>query len=103
MGHRFKIEYLPSFFKQMQFIEKKYWGLIRTSLEAQLTHEPLTETKNRKPLDPAEEYGSWELRFGPTNKFRVFYDVLPDHFIVHVNAIGVKVKEKLFIGGEEIL
>jgi len=103
MGHRFKIEYLPSFFKQMQFIEKKYWKVIRANLEEQLMHEPMIETRNRKPLDPAEEYGSWELRFGPANKFRVFYDILPDSFTVHVNAIGVKVKEKLFIGGEEIL
>lgn len=103
MGHSFTIEYAPSFFKHMQFIERKYWKLIRENLEEQLMHEPLTETRNRKPLDPAEDYGSWELRFGPANKFRIFYDIIPDRFTVHVNAVGVKVKEKLFIGGEEIL
>jgi hypothetical protein len=44
---------------------------------------------------------TWELRFGPNNRFQVFYEI--DHLkrVVRVLAIGVKERERLVIGGEE--
>jgi hypothetical protein len=43
----------------------------------------------------------WELRLGPKNRFRVFYQVKPESHEVRVLAIGVKDRNRLFIGGEE--
>jgi mRNA-degrading endonuclease RelE of RelBE toxin-antitoxin system len=44
----------------------------------------------------------WELRFGPKNRFRVFYTVNPERREVYILAIGVKERKRLFIGREEI-
>jgi len=44
----------------------------------------------------------WELRFGPDNKFRVFYDINIESNEVHILAIGVKEGNRVFIGGEEV-
>jgi hypothetical protein len=43
----------------------------------------------------------WELRFGPDNRFRVFYQVAADSREVRVLAVGVKDGNRLLIGGEE--
>ena len=45
---------------------------------------------------------TWELRFGANNRFRVFYEVDAAEQMVFVLAIGVKDREKLIVGGEEI-
>jgi hypothetical protein len=44
---------------------------------------------------------AWELRFGPDNRFRVFYRVQGEALRVDVLAIGEKRGNRLFIGGEE--
>jgi hypothetical protein len=57
-----------------------------------------------KPLQgPAPFEATWELRFGPGNCFRVFYEVDPAEWVVWVLAIGVKRGNRLFAGGEEFL
>ena len=72
---------------------------ILDGIEKQLAHEPLREAKNRKPLRP-NPIAPWELRLGP---LRVFYDVSESgRKIVHVLAIGKKVRNVLRIGGQEI-
>jgi hypothetical protein len=44
----------------------------------------------------------WELRLGPDNRFRVFYQVNADSREVRVLAVGVKDRNRLWIGGEEV-
>jgi hypothetical protein len=76
--------------------------LIRREIERQLTYQPELETKNRKPLLRASTLGSaWELRFGPENRFRVFYRTEAELRQVYILAVGMKVKERLFVGGKE--
>jgi hypothetical protein len=56
-----------------------------------------------KPLEQPIELGvRWELRLGPSNRFRVFYRVDAEQRQVRVLAIGVKVRNRLFIAGEEV-
>jgi hypothetical protein len=43
-----------------------------------------------------------ELRLGPQNRFRVFYEVHSNPAEVHSLAIGEKRRNWLRIGGEEI-
>jgi mRNA-degrading endonuclease RelE of RelBE toxin-antitoxin system len=68
-------------------------------VEAQLTHEPTRETRNRKRLRP-NQLAEWELR---VQKFRIFYDVLADEAnpVVKVIAVGYKEGNDLFIHGEK--
>jgi hypothetical protein len=68
-----------------------------------LQFEPDRQTRNRKPLKrPAFVKASWELRFGPDNRFRVFYRIIAESREVEILAIGVKERDRLFVGGEEV-
>lgn len=100
---RFELIYDTEFVAHMHSIERKYHAFIRTAIEQQLIFEPNVETRNRKRLTRASDFGArWELRFGVNNKFRVFYSVYPEKAEVHILAIGVKVRERLYIGGKEV-
>jgi hypothetical protein len=83
----------------MDAIEAKYHSLIRRTVEEQLISEPDTPTRNRKPLLRETALGAtWELRFGPGNRLRVFSDVHHDQHLVVVLAIGRKVGNQVFVG-----
>jgi mRNA-degrading endonuclease RelE of RelBE toxin-antitoxin system len=98
----FTISYAPETYKHLDWIQLKYHRLVETKIEEQLSYTPATETRNRKPLEEPASFGAtWELRFGPKNSFRVFYDVDHEQKAVSVLAIGVKEGNQLFIGGEE--
>jgi mRNA-degrading endonuclease RelE of RelBE toxin-antitoxin system len=77
-------------------------GKVATVLDnviRQLRYEPRTATRNRKPLR-ANAVAPWELRIGD---IRVYFDVADDpEPIVTIHAIGLKVREKVVIGGEEV-
>ena len=58
--------------------------------------------RNRKPLKRPIAFGAdWELRLGPDNRFRVFYQINSQSHEVFVLAVGVKDRNRLFFGGEE--
>ena len=78
-------------------------SLIRSTIEQQLVFEPDVETRNRKPLTRETKFGArWELRLGDDNELRAFYSVYPEEAEVHILAIGIKVRERLYIGGKEV-
>ena len=98
----FALIYDPEIAQHLAAIERKYHTLIRRTIEAQLSYEPEVETRNRKPLLRPARFGTaWELRFGPNNRFRVYYRTAPSTHEVHLLAIGVKMGNRLFIGREE--
>lgn len=67
--------------------------------EHQLLHEPLKETRHRKPLRP-NPIAPWELRVGP---LRVFYEVISGETgVVRILAVGRKRRNAVIIGGKEI-
>jgi mRNA-degrading endonuclease RelE of RelBE toxin-antitoxin system len=87
----------------LRAIEAKYHSLIRARIAEQLRFEPAVESANRKPLrQPAPFEATWEVRFGPNNRFRVLYDIDEENQVVRIIAIGEKQRERLYIGGEEI-
>jgi mRNA-degrading endonuclease RelE of RelBE toxin-antitoxin system len=89
--------------EHLRAIEAKYHALIREKIGEQLRFEPSTETTNRKPLrQPAPFAATWEIRFGPDNRFRVLYDIDEESQVVQILAIGEKQRERLFIGGIEV-
>lgn len=74
--------------------------VILDGIEAQLTHEADTETRNRKRLGE-NQLSDWELRI---EKFRVFYDIVVEgsQQIVKIKAVGHKEHNRLFIGRKEV-
>src|SRR5262245_21183167 len=86
----------------LRTIDAKHQSEIQTEIEKQLLQNPEVETRNRKPLERPISFGAdWELRFGPSNCFRVFYQVDSDSQEVRVLAIGVKARNRLYFGGKE--
>ena len=102
MGRRpYRIVIMSEVLTHLAHIERKYWPLIRAVINEQLAHDPETQTRNRKPLTEQVRGAEWELRFGPDNRFRVFYDVDLAVHEVRVMAVGVKRRGTLVIAGEE--
>ena len=86
----------------MKAIARKYDSVIRRTIEEQLIHEPDTATRNRKPLLRETAIGAtWEVRCGPDNRFRIFYDVHRDERLVVILAIARKARNQLFVGKEK--
>ena len=103
MRNKFKLQFAPEAAEHVRSVEKKYYHLIQDTLKSQLSYEPNTETRNRKPLVPPAPWGAtWELRFGPSNRFRAFYEFDEAERIVWVLAIAVKEGNRLFVGGKEM-
>lgn len=68
------------------------------AVDTRLGHEPTGVSRNRKPLQP-NPLARFELRIGD---LRVYYEVDEKKRIVEVRAIGVKDRNRIFIGKEEI-
>ncbi len=99
---KFTLTFAPETLDHLDLIERKYHRLIQKTIDEQLSYTPEKKTRNRKPLDQPAPFGAtWELRFGPNNRFRVLYEVEAGEQIVGVLAIGIKEGNKLLIGGEE--
>jgi len=99
---RFLFVFAPEVVEHLGAIERKYHQLIQTTIDERLAFAPDKETKNRKLLEQPAPFGAtWELRFGPANRFRVFYEVDSRSQSVQILAIGIKERNRLFIGREE--
>src|SRR5580704_8827569 len=99
----FTLSYDQATRRHLRAIEVKYHSLIRAAIEEQLQFEPGKETRNRKPLrQPAPFEATWELRFGPDNRFRVLYGIDEEDREVQIQAIGVKEGNRLLVSGEEV-
>jgi mRNA-degrading endonuclease RelE of RelBE toxin-antitoxin system len=99
---RFQVIFAPETLDHLGAIPRSNHKLIQAAVEEQLSFVPGQATRNRKPLERPTPFGAtWELRFGPANRLRVFYEIDMTTRSVQVLAIGVKERNKLFIGGEE--
>jgi|SRR5580693_3151510 mRNA-degrading endonuclease RelE of RelBE toxin-antitoxin system len=96
----YKIAFADSVKAHFQVLTARQRATVLEAIEHQLRNEPLTETRNRKPLRP-NPIAPWELRVG---SLRVFSDVSKSEpRMVGVLAVGVKDRAVLRIGGQEIL
>jgi len=88
--------------QHLRSIDRKFHGLIQRTILEQLLHQAEVETKNRKRLrEPAAFGATWEIRFGPDNRFRVLYRIeLPRQVVVL--AVGVKQNNRLWVGDQGI-
>jgi mRNA-degrading endonuclease RelE of RelBE toxin-antitoxin system len=93
----YEIEFTDDAIQDLQYLRKHEQRTVLDAIEQQLIHEPLTDSRNRKPLRP-NDLSQWELR---VDRFRVFYDVASQNAAVVVKGIGWKEHNKLFIHGRE--
>jgi mRNA-degrading endonuclease RelE of RelBE toxin-antitoxin system len=96
---RFSLVYARDVLDHLAAIERKHHAAIRRAIETKLSHEPMTESRNRKPLSrPSVLEEAWELRCGPGNRFRVFYRADEETRQVRILAIGEKQGSRLTVG-----
>lgn len=93
------IEFAESVKDHLRQLTARDRALLFDEIEKQLLHEPLVETRNRKPLRP-NPIAPWELRVG---ELRVFYEVPEgEPARVRILAIGEKRGNSLWIGSKEV-
>ena len=93
------IEFAESVKGQLRQLTARDRALLFDEIEKQFPHEPLLETRNRKPLRP-NPIAPWELRVG---ELRVFYEVAEgEPARVRILAIGEKRGNSLWIGSKEV-
>jgi mRNA-degrading endonuclease RelE of RelBE toxin-antitoxin system len=93
----FRVELSDNALDDLRPLRKTEQVLILDSIETFLAHDPLSETRRRKPLR-SNPIASWELRI---DQFRVFYDVDAGAEVVLIKAVGWKDHNTLFFRGKE--
>src|SRR5438105_4076409 len=93
----YEVTFTPSALEDMRDFPQADQTRILDVAVQQLSHEPTTATRNRKPLRP-NDLSRWELR---TGDYRIFYDVDEPALKVVVGAVGIKRHDALFIRGRE--
>ena len=96
---KYRIEYSPDSEEHLRALTARQQETILDNVERQLENQPSVETRNRKPMRP-NPVAPWELRIG---NLRVYYDFAekPEP-VVYIRAIGVKLRNRIKIGKEEI-
>jgi mRNA-degrading endonuclease RelE of RelBE toxin-antitoxin system len=95
---RYRIEYSPPCQDHLAALSVRQRALVLDTVDIQLAHEPAVVTRNRKPLQP-NPLARFELRIGD---LRVYYEVVKKRRVVEVRAVGIKDRNRIFIGEEEI-
>ena len=92
------IEYSPLCREHLTALAAGERTTVLTEVDVQLVHEPTVVTKNRKALRP-NPLARFELRIGA---LRVYYEVDEARRVVEIRAVGIKDRDQVIIGGEEI-
>ena len=95
----YRIQFAESAEKHFAQLTARQQAIVLAAVKAQLQHEAVWETRNRKRLRP-NPLAPWELRVGA---LRVFYEVdAGEADLVNVLAIGIKRGNRLIVAGKEI-
>jgi mRNA-degrading endonuclease RelE of RelBE toxin-antitoxin system len=92
----YEIEFYSTAIRHLRGLTARQRTIVLSGIREQLTDEPLGERRNRKPRRP-NPIAPLELRLG---NLRVYYDV--SESVVTVVAIGVKIRERVRIDGEDV-
>jgi mRNA-degrading endonuclease RelE of RelBE toxin-antitoxin system len=95
----FVIEYSPDAEDHLRALSARQRSTVLDEVDRQSLNEPDVETRTRKPMRP-NPVAPWELRI---DDLRVYYDIEYDPARkVLIRAVGVKTRNLVRIGGEEI-
>jgi mRNA-degrading endonuclease RelE of RelBE toxin-antitoxin system len=96
---RYRIEYDPETEDYLAVLTARDQAVVLDKVVEQLSYEPKTVTRNRKPMRP-NRIAPWVLRLG---RIRVYYEVRERlEKVVLIRAIGIKDRDRVIIGGEEV-
>lgn len=93
----YDIELTPLAMEDLRWFRKHEQQEIIENINQQLRYEPLTKTRNRKPMR-ANEIADWELRI---RHFRVLYSVDSIVRIIDIQRIGEKRGNRFFFRGRQ--
>ena len=95
----YRIEYAAEAEEHLRALSARDASLVLDTVPRQLSHEPTVDTRNRKPLE-TNPIAPWELRI---RHLRVYFDVeeKPER-VVKIRAVGLKDRNRVLIGGEEV-
>jgi mRNA-degrading endonuclease RelE of RelBE toxin-antitoxin system len=96
---RYRIEVTEEAQTDLRYYTAFERKIITSEIRAQLSEQPLEETKNRKPLRE-NPIATWELRIG---RFRAFYDVDEDTQTASIVSVGHKEHNVLLVRGKEVI
>jgi len=95
----YTVEFAQSVERHLRVLTARERKTVLDAIGRQLLHEPLKETRQRKPLRP-NPIAPWELRVG---QLRIFYDVTgAESGVVRILAVGRKRRNVLVVGDKEI-
>ena len=95
----YTVEFARSVERHLRVLTARERTTVLEAIGRQLLHEPLKETRHRKPLRP-NPIAPWELR---VSQLRVFYEVAgAESGVVRILAVGRKGRNVLVIGDKEI-
>jgi len=98
-GRRFEIEVAREAVGQIARLPARDQASLLGAVARRLAYEPTVEDRNRKRLRP-NPVAPWELRIG---HLRVYFDVEEEpRRVVTIQAVGIKKRSRLLIGGEEV-
>jgi mRNA-degrading endonuclease RelE of RelBE toxin-antitoxin system len=94
----YRLETSPNAARHLKGLTAAQRSLLYEAMNRQLCHEPRVPTRNRKRMRE-NSLAEWELR---VRNLRVYYDVwdVDDPFVLIV-AVGVKIRDRVFVDGEE--
>jgi mRNA-degrading endonuclease RelE of RelBE toxin-antitoxin system len=94
----YEIVFAASVEMHLKALSAKDRRIVLDGIEELLGHQPVLETRNRKPMRP-NALATWKLRLGD---LRVYYHCTEARRRVEIVAIGVKKRQEIWIGGERI-
>jgi mRNA-degrading endonuclease RelE of RelBE toxin-antitoxin system len=95
----YTVEFAQSVERHLRVLPARERTTVLDAIGRQLLHEPLKETRHRKPLRP-NPVAPWEPRVG---QLRVFYEVAgAESRVVRILAVGRKRRNVLVVGDKEI-
>ncbi len=102
----YEIVYTRETKQHFRVIPKKHHSAIFDEIEERLSRDPLVPDMNKREMRSGTlprhlGIDVWRLRLGLNNAFRALYRVDEEERLVEVLAIGVKINNRYFFGGEE--
>jgi len=98
MADTYSVVLTRAAYRHLEALRRYDRNRVLDAIRAHLAVRPTEETRNKKLLRD-NPLADWEVRVQP---FRVFYDVDPEAKTVRILAVGVKERDTLIIGGQEI-
>ena len=95
----YRIEYTSVSEDHLRSLSARDRRRVLDDVDRNLRFDAATPARNRKRMRP-NPLAPWELR---TGDLRVYYDIeLEPEPVVYINAVGLKLGNRVFIGGEEL-